>query len=594
MASPTTRAHAWWKPTGDTLAAYLSLEETRRMIASSAALAPPDWQQRAKKTLGERLGRLAGDTLRAGVAVGTLGLSELMFRLSRPGLLTANEDIPPLDLVIGPTEAAVLISDGAVREVLTAQRLATHSEWERLDRLFGQGPHLEVVMIDLAPVPLVIPLCVVLGQEELRVQVDVDVAFGLEGADRVLSLLARSGNAVEGAELNAPEGVDGDRASFVTAATLAERTQRRLEHRVARMRFAQSGATALQQDPALLHQAESELSGFLMDELGVYGIVVNRCQLLLGRTEEQQLAIDRRRGELEQERKAMQAQARTLEERRQAKLDEERRLLEKERAADELAAEGELQQLGESNRLGLARMVSLNDQELARIEREGFTAQREDERVEELLDFRQSQLLLREERVLELEGELAGAQSELDTGRIHMQLEREKLEVASLAQDQNLAKLRQLKEIEREDDLLRAQAKSEAERERLAAAKDLSPEQMMAALADRDPEIARAMAARFGSEAEFARKSAEEQKELMREMQAQMAELMQKGLDANATVASGLVGVTRTGVERAPVVIDNRSDAAPAAPSTACRGCGEKVESGWKVCPFCGEQQARA
>jgi len=598
MGTTTARPHTWWKPTADTLAAYLTFDETRRMLASSSVLAPEDWQRGARTTLGERLGKVMVGTLRAGYSMATLGLSEVMFRLARPGRPAGNEDIPTLDLVVGPTDAAVLVVDGAVTSILTAQRLATHDFWERLGRTLGQGPHLEVVMLDLAPVSLTVPLRIAIGDEEVAAQVDADVAFGLEGADRALHLLARTDDAVAGPALNEPSDAPRDRASFVTAGALAERVQRRLEGRASHMQFAREGLRALCDDSERLRAAEIELSGFLTEELGPFGIAVQRCRLLLARTEDQQLAIDRRRGELEQERKAMLAEAQRLDERRRAELEAERRRIEHERQRAETEDEAGLAELKEGNRLALARMVMLDDQDLALIEREGFAERREGERAQELLDFRQEQLILRERRARELEDELAGARSELETGRINMELEREKLEIARLAQDQSLANLSRLKEIEREDDLLRERARAEAERERLAAAKDLTPEQMMAALADRDPEIARALAAKFGSEAEFARKSAEEQRALMREMQTQMTRVMEKGLDSSGAVAGGLVGAVRSGVERAPVVIDNRGEPASSGsqPPHAgkCSACGEPVEAGWRVCPYCGDKLARA
>ncbi len=577
------RPHAWWKSTNDTLISYLSLDEAKRMLASSSTLAPAAWQQKARKTLGERLGRLAKGTMRTGYSIATLGLSEVMFRLSSPGNLAGNENIPSLDLVVGPTEAALLIVDGVVSSVLTSERLATHSFWDNLDTMLGRGPHLEVVMIDQAPFTVTIPLNFTLGDQEIRAQVDATMAFGIEGADRVLDLLARGGASIEGASLNAPDG-NGEQASFVTSAGLGARVQRRLEHSISRMEFANHGVKSLYQDHAVLSMAEREVQSFLVDELGRFGMNVESCQLLLGRTDEQQLAIDRRCAELDQERADMLAEQDLQEARRRALFTAERATLEKERKTTEAATGAELAGIGETNRFALARMVMLDEQQLAQIEREGFSEGRKSERDEELIDFKQSQLLLRERRAQELEADLSKAGNQLDIGRIEMQLEREKLTIAALAQEQNLANLRGLKEIEREDDLLRQGAQTEAEQHRLAAAKDLTPEQMMAALADRDPEIARALAARGTSQVEFAQKSAQDQISLMREMQAQMASMMEKSLDANARVASGMLNAVRP-----PNV---RASATSAVAASHCSNCGETVEPTWKVCPFCSSQQA--
>lgn len=160
MPSPASSSPqaAWWKPTPDTIAAYLSLNDAKRLLASAALQAPSDWQERAKVTLGERLGRFLGATARSTIGLATLGLSELMYRLSQPGALAGATNIPPLDLVVGPTEAAILIVDGAVADVLTAERARTHGFWDQLGSIFSRGPHLEVVMVEMAPSRLTLPL----------------------------------------------------------------------------------------------------------------------------------------------------------------------------------------------------------------------------------------------------------------------------------------------------------------------------------------------------------------------------------------------------------------------------------------------------
>jgi hypothetical protein len=579
-----TRPHAWWKTTNDTLASYLSLDETRRMIASSAQFAPADWQAKAKVTLGERLGRLATGVLRMGYSVGTLGLSEVMFRLASPGALTGNDPLPALDIVVGPTEAAILVVDGAISSVLTAERFSTHDFWDRLDQTLGRGPHLEVVMIDRAPFAISIPLGLVLDAQEVQAQVDATITIGLEGAERVLELLARNGGAVEGASLNISEHTEGQ-ASFVTSTGLAERVQRRLEGRISSMHFATLDVAALTGGVDTMHGAEREIEEFIANELGSFGMTVSSCQLLLGRTEQQQLEIDRKSSDLKRQRAEMLAEEVILVEKRKAIFAAELSTLEKERDIAQATTASELEGLAESNRFGLARMVLLDDQQLEEISSEGFARRRTSERSQEVLDFKQGQLFLREKRARELEDQLASAGNQLDVGRLQMQLEKEKLEIAALAQEQNLANLRLVKEIEREDHLLRQSAQAEVEQQRLASAKDLSPEQMMAALADRDPEIARALAARCGSEAEFARKSAEDQLALMKEMQSQMANVMGKSLEANAAVASGVIHAARTPIARQQAVVQNAGKA-------ACSGCGEQVETTWNVCPFCGAQQA--
>ncbi len=562
-----------------------------RSVACWQARPSWHWKARARVTLGERLATALKSAGRAALSVATLGLSEVMFRLSKPGQLTGNEPLPPLDLVVGPTEAAILIVDGAVGSVLTAERLATHDAWQRIDVMLGHGPHLEVVMLDLAPLSLSIPLEVVMGGEELWIEVDADLGLDLAGSDRILGLLARSGSLLAGKDLNV-EGSEARAASFITSAAIAGQLKKRLAHRIASMGFCARSAAEVAGDPSALRDAELEIQSFLAEELGRWGIAVDRCQLLISRTESQQLELDSRRLELEQQRADLMKEALLIDERREARLAAERIAIASELdQAQQQSADGKAQRQ-ESSRFALARMVMQNDQELAKLERDGFRELRADERDQELLDFRHRQLLMREDRKAQLEQELLSAQNELDTGRLRVQLEREKLELAALAQEQNLDQLGRIKQLEREDHLARQAANAAAERDRLAAAKDLSPEQMMAAMADKDPEIARAMAGRLSSEAEFARKSAEEQKALMIEMQAQMFRLMEKGLDSNAAVATGIAGAHRPpappSTTQGPVIIDNRAAGTPAPPTKACTACGEGIQPNWKACPFCG------
>jgi flagellar motor switch protein FliM len=92
---------------------------------------------------------------------------------------------------------------------------------------------------------------------------------------------------------------------------------------------------------------------------------------------------------------------------------------------------------------------------------------------------------------------------------------------------------------------------------------------MLAAMADKNPEVAKALAAKFASDGAHAQRNAAEQIQLMQKMQAEMAALMREGLQANAQVARGMVDVTvRT--------------------AHSCAHCGKAMQPQWKACPFCG------
>jgi hypothetical protein len=38
----------WWKPTPDTIAAYLTLDDSKRLLSGASLQAPEEWQRKAK------------------------------------------------------------------------------------------------------------------------------------------------------------------------------------------------------------------------------------------------------------------------------------------------------------------------------------------------------------------------------------------------------------------------------------------------------------------------------------------------------------------------------------------------------------------
>jgi hypothetical protein len=470
-------------------------------------------------------------------------------------------------LVVGPHEAAVLIVDGAVAEVMTADRAQTHDFWDRLSGIVSRGPHLEVVMIDLAPSRLTLPLTLQVGLDELACEVDAEVAFSRAVLEKSLALLSRI-RVLRESDLNA-QASDSGRASFATVSTLAQALQRRLQAKSAAFQCARGDAARLRTDATSLTAAQAEVTQFLNEELFAFGLAVQRCHLLVGRSAAEDLEIARRKNEIEQSRRSMEADIQRIEMRRRQELDRERQQIELEQKLDQSQGQSRLGQANEGYRFAMARMVLQNDADLAVIERDGFAKRRESERLQEQLDAQQAQMLQSQAHTADLQRQLAGAQNELEVQRIKMQIETERLKLASLAQEQNLTNLRRIKEIEREDALARSRDAAEMERARFAAAGTLSPEQMLAAMADKNPEIAKALAAKFANDGSHAQRNAAEQIQLMQKMQAEMASIMREGLQANAQVARGMVDVTI------------RS-------TNACTHCGKALQPQWKACPYCG------
>jgi len=115
---------------------------------------------------------------------------------------------------------------------------------------------------------------------------------------------------------------------------------------------------------------------------------------------------------------------------------------------------------------------------------------------------------------------------------------------------------------------------------------------MLAALADRSPEIAKALAAKFAADGTQAAKSAEEKVRLLQQMQAEMASLMRQGLQANAEVARGFVVSSQ---DRPPVVGVHvgRPDPPAEAAKETCASCKAAVQPQWRNCPYCGKPLSR-
>jgi hypothetical protein len=571
---PAGTARSWWKPSPDTLAAYLAPQDLRRLIASSAAKAPVDWQVRAKDTLGARLGRELASAGRGLLSIATLGISEIMFRLSTPGKFAAEPNLPPLDLVVGPTEAALLIVDGQPDDVMTAGRVHTHDFWDKFDSLVARGPHLEVVMLDLSTVQLSLPIELEHGGELVAAQIDALVAIDAAMVRKAINLVAWGKHYT----LSNPSA-DGAKSTFVSQAGLAARLQRTLQSQLPSLAAAQVDAQQLRTNPAVRQALLAAFRQFLGEQLVAFGIVVRDVQLQVARSGDEEQAIRTRTAALERQRKDLIVEQQLVDRRRQQMLDSELLQIDTGEALARGAADSSKAQAGEGNRFALARMVLQNEQQLAEIQRQGFAQKRESERTQDTLDTKHKLLLAAQAHAAQLERDLAGAKSSAEIARIQMELEKERLTIAGLAQEQNLLNLRKLKEIEREDAMLRERERAAQERERIAAMNGLTPEQMLAMMADRSPEVAKALAAKFTADGQHVQRSAAEQMALMQKMQAEMGALMRESLQSNAQVARGLVqGVND--MERARVQ--------SGAVGPECRTCHARLQPQWRACPYCG------
>lgn len=540
-----------WKPTQDTLAAYLGGDDVSSMLAANAGRAPDEAQRAIRENcyrfgfIPQKVVELAG---RALVDVATLGISELMIHAAKRGkAASAGVNMKQVDeFVIGPTEAAMLIVDGELSQVVNAERVRTMSFWDRLKAMLSRGPHVEVAMVDLAPFNVSVPFKMPCANgDTLDCVLDADLHITVESAPAILNLLSRGKHAlnavtsqVDAAESDEPASV----ATFTTSHNIAERLSRRIGERHARLLGAQIDPANVSADPRGLADLEAALWAILEGELQPLGIQVGRGNLLCGVTPEQALVVQSRTREIE---------ARAKEINRRAAI------IDKERAAEFEKSKGAIDK-------DLLIVGLLNKQEVERVQRDGHRERTAADRAEDLKVLHHDLLKGRERHASELERDLASAKGEVEVERIKMQLEGERLEIARLAQEQNITNLRMIKEMEREDAIAREDA-------RFKNVASVTAEQALVASVTKSDDASAALAARYKAESDA--KSGEDRLALMEKMNTQQADLMKSALAANAQVAHGLVDAAR-----------------PAGHTDfACGSCGESIKRTFKVCPFCGE-----
>lgn len=556
-----------WKPTPDTLAAYLGSEEVNMMLAANAGVAPAAAQNEIRGNCF-RLGFIPQKVFELGaralVDVATLGISELMIHAAKRGKAAASGvNMKGVDeFVVGPTEAALLIVDGELAQVVNAERVRTMGFWDRMKAILSKGPHIEVAMVDLAPFNVSVPFKMPCANgDTLDCVLDADLHITVESAPAILNLLSRGREAISKAgldyELVDDEGVTAAGinqaanqvvSSFTTAHNLAQRLARRIAARHARLLGAQVDAANLSADPAAVDKLEAALHSIAENELRPLGISVGRVSLLCGATPEQRLQAQSRAKELEARYKSLEGESLLLDKKRTAELERARKEIDRD----------------------LLVVGLLNQQEVERVERQGRQERTAAERAEDLKVLQHDILKGRERHAAELERNLASAKNSVEVERIKMQIERERLAIAKLAQEQNVANLRMIKEIEREDAIARENA-------RFKNVASVTAEQALVASVTKSEDASAALAAKYKSDA--ASKAGDDKLALMQQMNAQQADLMKAALSANAQVAHGLVGATRP---------------APQAEAFACPTCGESLKKTFKLCPFCGGALGKA
>ena len=565
-----------WKPSPGTIAARLSPDEVQKLLAANAERAPVPVQRKIRDSLGQRAAKGMFKLLRGTADIATLGLSELMLRAGgiEPEL---EKEAAWTDFVVGPEEACILILDGRVQRVITGRRFEEQDFWTDFQGALSEGPLVEIVMADLAPFNLTIPFKFrAPNGDEVEAVADIDVGVGLHCAPNILNLLTRGTTTLESTNSSASKKVfdstnsgsaDQPVASFTTHANLAQRLDRRLNQRAGASLGAQGDINAAATDVQLLRKLEKALWDLVNADLNPFGIEAQRVTLLLGTTPQQKLDFERRRLELDAQRNDMLSGAERIEKDRKAEIEKQRQKREHDLTEHLAALQHQGSKAGAARDLELGRMGLLDEQDLWRLENEGARERTQAQREEAQRQLEADLLTGRQQHAADLEKQLAGARNDVEIERLRMQLERERLEIARIAQDQNLRNLDRIKQIEREDEIAREKAT-------FSNVAGVTGEQALIAMIKSNPAAAEALKAKFAAEgqaraAESAARGNEDKVKLVQENQAQMTDLMKSALQANAAVAG-------------------------AAAEPSCPDCGKAVKATFKVCPYCGTKMTRA
>ena len=237
---------------------------------------------------------------------------------------------------VGPSEAALMIRDGKLEEVVTESRLATSGVGDRVAGMFGRAADIQVIFVDTSPFELVLFLGEATRNEQSESIESREAAAGLSAS--------RSGSASTRDDvyniLEAGFGSQTDTASVSIVALTADRepigAQVRLTVRVdlddvdllARLlhgkaalavwdvaalvrdeliakvlvpKIAQYRADELRGNVGLLRELDESTEKELGNTFGLWGLTLENFSLLWGLTEQERAEIDQARGRREEE-----------------------------------------------------------------------------------------------------------------------------------------------------------------------------------------------------------------------------------------------------------------------------------------------------
>jgi hypothetical protein len=500
-------------------------------------------------------------------------------------------------ITVGPSEAAAIIRDGMIEDIVTQDKVTTSGFLDGLKGWFGGGkPDIQLMYADITPFDVGFDVQGITrdkealnGEAMLRVHVDLNNAAGLHGLLKGKKGLARED------VLNA---VNQELGARVFAAGIASHD-----------------AADFRGNNALLDQIENQARGELINTLSTWGLSLDRLVINWGLTEQDQADIAAKREEREGAIREFEHEREIREREREQEIRrielanlQELRVAEEEGDQEllDIALQGDLrrQAMEGGGRLDTAKIGQ-------QIERINLEIQREQVDLD----------LWTEQKRQSMEQERKDREEERERQRKDRDAERERQKEREI-HDQTMSEfeLIQQKKQERQQQALDAQqaqmetqaqaqqaqmeTQTQAQQDLLSKALDKGitdssmmseflRQQTMQKAVDRSDNVAES-----ASQAEAARHNIETYKEAEdreRRHQVDMTQQAASMMEASkqqpgSTIVTG-AGTPQGGATNVNVVSGQpQGQAVPQTPASGknCPSCGGEVQESWKVCPACG------
>ena len=522
-------------------------------------------------------------------------------------------------VTVGPGEAAVVVREGAIQDVVTQEKVQAAGVLDSMKRWFGGKVPLEIMYADLTPFDLTFDVSGVTqdketlsGEAQIRVQTDLTQASGLIGLLKGKKGLARQDvfMAIQG-ELNA---------------------------RVLQPAIAQNPAEAFRGNKALLDQIAGDGRVELANTLATWGLSLDSLVINWGLTEQEALQLEQRRLQREEEAREFDHER----EKREMARDQEIRRIEIENLQEikiaqeqgdqehlDVILKGELNRrlLEEGQRVDVAqidaRITLLNQQVEEKQAELDFRVRKMNEEWEDQRAGRAQELDLQRQRI---EAEIQRA---VERGRTEDKMSKfETVQAAKLRREQaeQAAKQSRIDTMSRERQQLMGLAGQGVQLDS-DVAKEMLRQQSVQQLGDDQAAVsmdgARAQAEGAQHNLETYKEAEDRERQHQDAMAQQAANLMEASKQQpGATVVTGSGGASQASPTNINVVggaaaaqppqeppqqaseettpaessQQDSPEATPAAGGSGltCPKCNGAVQEGWKICPFCEAELSAA